>query len=311
MPTARCIIYGGGGFIGSHIAEQLLADGISVAVFDKRQASFRNIEHIINDIDLIEGDFSNRVDLRESLKGRDHAIHLVSATVPATSNQNPCYDVESNLISTLHLLDECSRQKIQKVVFISSGGTVYGNPVSLPIREDHPTNPTSSYGIIKLAIEKYLNLYRHQHGLNSVVLRLANPFGERQNPHGGQGLIASMLYQIKHELPVTIWGDGEVVRDYFYVKDGARAVAKAMTYQGDFSTFNIASGEGRSINRILDEFRTTLGLTFAVDYLPARRFDVTKNVLDISLAGKELNWHPETSLELGLRRTWRHILDSK
>jgi UDP-glucose 4-epimerase len=310
MPTARCVIYGGAGFIGSHVAEQLLADDISVAVFDKKQSSLRNIEHIINGIDLIEGDFSNRVDVRESLKGQDYAVHLVSTTVPATSNQNPCYDVESNLIPTLHLLDECVKQKIRKIVFISSGGTVYGNPVNIPMREDHPTNPTSSYGIMKLTIEKYLNLYGQQ-GLNNVVLRLANPFGERQNPLVGQGLIATLLYQIKHKRPVTIWGDGEIVRDFFYVKDGARAVAEALRYRGNYSIFNIGSGQGLSINRILDEFRTTLGLAFTVNYLPARRFDVTQNVLEIALARRELNWSPEISLESGLIKTWRYILESK
>jgi UDP-glucose 4-epimerase len=310
MANARCIIYGGGGFIGSHVAEELLADDIDVTVFDKRQSSRRNIEHIINDIDFIEGDFSNLVDVRESLNGQDYAIHLVSSTIPATSNQNPCYDVESNLISTLHLLDQCVKQKTRKVIFISSGGTVYGNPVNCPMREDHPTNPTSSYGIIKLTIEKYFNLYRQQ-GLNSIVLRLANPFGERQNPHAGQGLIAALLHQIKHRRPVTIWGDGEIVRDFFYVKDGARAVAEALRYRGDYSVFNIASGQGLSINRILDELRRTLDLTFTVNYLPARSFDVTQNVLDISLARRELNWSPEISLESGLTRTWRYILDGQ
>ena len=309
MPKARCIIYGGGGFIGSHIAEQLLADDIRVAVFD-RQSSLSNVEHIINDIEFIEGDFSNRIDVRESLNGQDYAIHLVSTTIPATSNQSPCYDVESNLIPTLHLLDECLKQKTQKIIFISSGGTVYGNPVNLPIREDHPTNPTCSYGIVKLAIEKYFNLYRQQ-GLSSVVLRLANPFGERQNPNVGQGLIASLLYQIKHQRPLTIWGDGETVRDFFYVKDGARAVVEALSYRGNYSIFNIASGQGLSINRILEEFRATLNLTFTVSYLPARRFDVTRNVLDISLARKELNWSPETDLESGLQKTWSYILDGK
>jgi UDP-glucose 4-epimerase len=309
MPKARCIIYGGGGFIGSHIAEQLLADDIRVAVFD-RPSSLCNVEHIINDIEFIEGDFSNRIDVRESLNGQDYAIHLVSTTIPATSNQSPCYDVESNLIPTLHLLDECLKQKTQKIIFISSGGTVYGNPVNLPIREDHPTNPTCSYGIVKLAIEKYFNLYRQQ-GLRSVVLRLANPFGERQNPNVSQGLIASLLNQIRHQRPLTIWGDGETVRDYFYVKDGAKAVAEALHYRGDHSTFNIASGEGISINRILEKFRTMLNLTFAVNYLPARSFDVTQNVLDISLARTELNWSPETGFERGLIKTWGYILDDK
>jgi UDP-glucose 4-epimerase len=306
----RCVIYGGGGFIGSHVAEELLKHNIRVCVFDKRNSSRRNVEHIADAIDFVEGDFMNPVDLRESLKGHDYAVHLVSTTIPATSNQNPFYDVESNLISTLHLLDACVEQKIRRTVFISSGGTVYGNPVKLPIREDHPTNPTCSYGIIKLAIEKYFGLYK-QRGLDYLILRLANPFGERQNPHVGQGLIVSLLHDIKHKQRVEIWGDGTVVRDFFYIKDGAKAVIRALRYSGTHPVFNIASGKGVSVNRILAEFRKTLLLNFDVTYLPSRVFDVKTNVLDISLARKELNWSPETSLKGGLHRTWRHILDAE
>jgi UDP-glucose 4-epimerase len=304
----RCVIYGGGGFIGSHVAEELLQHDIRVRVFDKRNSSRRNIDHIADAIDFVEGDFMNPVDVRESLKGHDYAVHLVGTTIPATSNQNPYYDVESNLIPTLHLLDACVKEKVRRTVFISSGGTVYGNPVKLPIREDHPTNPTSSYGIIKLAIEKYFGLYK-QRGLDHLILRLANPFGERQNPHVGQGLIVSLLHDIKHKKRVEIWGDGTIIRDFFYIKDGAKAVARALKYSGTHSVFNIASGKGMSVNRILAEFRNTLLLNFAVTYLPPRTFDVKRNVLDITLARRELNWRPETSLKQGLQRTWRYILE--
>ena len=308
MPRERCVIYGGGGFIGSHVAEELLKHGIGVSVFDKRNASRRNVEHIADEIDFVEGDFMNPVDQRESLQGHDYAIHLVSTTIPATSNQNPLYDVETNLISTLQFLEACVQQKIRRTVFISSGGTVYGNPVKLPIREDHPTNPTCSYGIVKLAIEKYLALYRQQ-GLDYLILRLANPFGERQNPHVGQGLIVSLLHDIKQAQRVEIWGDGTTIRDFFYIKDGAKAVIRSLKYSGAQAVFNIASGKGLSVNRILDEFRKTLRLKFDVSYLPSRTFDVQRNVLDISLARKELKWRPETSLKQGLQRTWRYILD--
>ena len=122
--------------------------------------------HVLDKIDFIEGDFNNPVDIKDSLRKQDYVIHLVSSTIPADSNLNPCYDVETNLVSSLNLFEECVRQRIKKVIFVSSGGTVYGNPSKLPINEDHPTNPTSSYGIIKLTIEKYLFLYKSLKNLN-------------------------------------------------------------------------------------------------------------------------------------------------
>ena len=176
----KCIIYGGAGFIGSHTTETLLDNNFEVTVFDKINASKKNLTNVLNKIRFIEGDFNNSIDIKESLKNQDYVIHLVSSTLPADSNLNPQYDVETNLISSLNLFEECVNQKIKKVIFVSSGGTIYGNPIKLPINEEHPTNPTSSYGIIKLTIEKYLLLYKSLKGLDYKILRLSNPFGERQ-----------------------------------------------------------------------------------------------------------------------------------
>ena len=224
----KCIIYGGGGFIGSHIAEDLMSNNMDVTLFDKLNSSKKNVEHILNQIDFIEGDFNNKIDIKNSLKNKDYVIHLVSSTLPADSNLNPFYDVESNLISSLNLFEECVKQKVKRVIFISSGGTIYGDPKKLPIDENHPTNPTCSYGIIKLTIEKYLELYKELKGLNYTILRFSNPFGERQNPNLSQGLIAKLLYKIKNNIPIEIWGNGKVIRDYFYIKDGVKSVYKIL-----------------------------------------------------------------------------------
>ncbi len=305
------IIFGGAGFIGSHIAEDLLKNGLRVTVFDKLNASKKNVEHILNEIDFVEGDFNNEVDISKALKGKDFVVHLVSSTVPATSNLNTFYDVESNLISSMHLFEKCVEYKIKRLIFISSGGTVYGNPVKLPINEKHPTDPTSSYGIIKLTIEKYLYLYKILKGLNYKILRFANPFGERQNPFLTQGLIAHLLYKIKNGESLEIWGDGKVIRDYFYIKDGARSIFKAMNDNSSNSIYNISSGKGLSINQILDRFRKVLKLNFDVKYMPGRKFDVKSNVLDNKLAAKFLKWEPEYSFNEGLKNTWRFYLDNE
>lgn len=306
-----CIIFGGGGFIGSHIAEDLLANGIRVTVFDKLNASKKNVAHILDKIDFIEGDFNNEVDISKALKGKNYVVHLVSSTVPATSNQNTFYDVESNLISSLHLFEKCVEYNINRLVFISSGGTVYGNPVKLPINEKHPTEPTSSYGIIKLTIEKYLFLYNELKGLDYKILRFANPYGERQNPFLTQGLIAHLLYKIKKGETLEVWGDGKVIRDYFYIKDGARSIYRSLKDKTSNRIYNISSGKGHSINQILERFRRVLKLDFDVKYLPGRKFDVRSNILDNRLAARNLKWVPEFSFNEGLKNTWRYFLDNE
>lgn len=305
----NCIIFGGAGFIGSHIADDMLSHNYDITIFDKLNASKKNIEHILRKIKFIEGDFNNRVDLNSAIKGHDYAVHLVSSTLPADSNLNPVYDVESNLISSLYFLDACVKNDVRKVIFISSGGTVYGVPNSIPIKEDHPTQPTCSYGVTKLAIEKYFALYNELNGLKFTILRFSNPFGERQNPRLAQGVIPHLLYKIKTEGSVEIWGNGNVVRDYFYIKDGVKSIHKAIKYNGNISLFNISRGKGLSINQILMKFRKVLKLKFKVNYLPARKFDVPVNVLDNKLARNTLNWKSETSFDEALKKTWRYICE--
>jgi UDP-glucose 4-epimerase len=305
----RCIIYGGGGFIGSHITEELLKHKFKVTVFDKLNSSIRNIEHVLDRIDFIEGDFNNRMDIRKSLKEHDYAIHLVSSTLPSNSNLNPHYDVESNLISTINFLEEAAKQNIIRVIFISSGGTVYGDASKSPIMESHPTNPKCSYGVIKLTIEKYFYLFGILHGLHYKILRFSNPFGERQNPKINQGLITHLLYKIKHNETLEIWGDGSVVRDFFYIKDGAEAVYKAIIDRSDFALFNISGGKGYSVNEILDKFRKILKLDYKVNFTHPRQFDVPVNILDNRLAQRVLKWTPKTNFDDALKKTWKYILD--
>lgn len=309
--SEKCIIYGGAGFIGSHIAENLLENGMEVTIFDKLNASKRNVWHILDKIRFLEGDFNNEIDIRNSLKNADYVIHLVSSTLPSDSNLNPNYDVETNLLSSLNLFEQCSRQKIKKIIFISSGGTVYGNPLKLPIREDHPTDPTCSYGITKLAIEKYLALYKILKGTDYNILRFSNPFGERQNPKTGQGLIANLLHKIKNKQIIEIWGDGKIIRDYFYIKDGAKAIYSAINNNTDVSTFNIGAGKGYSINQILAKFREVLKVDFEVKYTEARKFDVLKNILDTSRAKKILKWKPETKFDEAIKITWKYIINDE
>lgn len=295
--------------MGSHLSESLLAHGYSVRIFDRpnlaRFKSFRRSEPV----EWVEGDFINREHVAHAVSGCDIIYHMVSTTLPRSSNENPVYDVETNVIGTLNLLEAAQKNRIRKFIFVSSGGTVYGIPQETPIKETHPTEPICSYGIGKLTIEKYINLFRLLHGMEYCVLRLANPYGERQRIAAAQGAVAVFLDKALRNEVIEIWGDGSVIRDYFHVSDAVAALVKAIAYEGKQRIFNIGSGVGHSVNEILDAIETLLGVTVKRSYLPARAFDVPVNLLDISRAAETLNWKPQVTFSEGLSRTaqWLRI----
>jgi len=299
----KCLILGGGGFLGSHLCEALLAQGYAVRIFDRpnilRFRPFSNTDGV----EWVEGDFINREHVAQAVSGCDIIFHLISTTLPRSSNENPAYDVETNVIGTLHLLEAAQKNKIKKTIFVSSGGTVYGIPQEIPIRESHPTEPICSYGIVKLTIEKYLNLFHLLHGMEYCVLRLANPFGERQRVAAAQGAVAVFLHKALRNESIEIWGDGSVIRDYFHVSDAVSAMMKALTYQGSSGVFNIGSGVGQSLNEILAAIEIQLGAPVKRSYLAPRAFDVPVSILDISKAAELLSWTPQVSFAEGLTST--------
>jgi len=299
----NCLVLGGNGFIGSHLVDQLLAEGHKVRVFDKNEEYYRKP---LASVDYQYGDFGNRGLLMEALANIDIVFHLISTTLPKTSNDDPAFDVQSNVIETLFLLEQCITRKVKKIIFISSGGTVYGKPSVLPIPENSPTDPECSYGITKLAIEKYLYLYWFLHGLDYCVLRLANAYGERQRPTATQGVIPVFLERALRNDEIVVWGDGSVIRDYVYVTDIVSALLKALTYSGDMKVFNIGSGKKYSLNEVIQLIQHVTGQPLKVKYTEGRSFDVPINILDVSRAKSYLNWTPAVSLSEGLTRiyTW-------
>jgi UDP-glucose 4-epimerase len=300
----RVVVFGGAGFIGSHLVEDLLSHGWPVRAFDKSRGDWRNLAAVAGRVETVEGDFINRVDVRQALDGCGTAIHLVSATLPSSSNENPAYDIEANVIASLNFLEECRAAGVTRVLFISSGGTVYGPAHRLPIPEDHPTEPACSYGIGKLAIEKYLALYGRLHGLSSAVLRLSNPFGERQNPAAAQGAVAVFLGRVLRGEPIDLWGDGSAVRDYLYIADGVRAFRRVLETPEATGIFNVGSGVGTSLTELIDAIGRVTGRKVLVNRLPGRPLDVPANVLDCSRLTAATGWRPEVDLEAGLARTW-------
>jgi UDP-glucose 4-epimerase len=287
--------------MGSHILEALLEEDCNVRVFDR----VRNWPGAgsPSSAEFYEGDFNNLGHLAAALNGCRTVFHLLATTLPKTSNDDPVHDLETNLVATVRFLDLARQNNVEKIIFASSGGTVYGTPTTVPISENHQTKPACSYGIHKLAIEHYLALYHRLYGLDYRVLRVSNAYGERQRPGTSQGAVTVFLDRALRGQEIEVWGDGSAVRDYVYVKDVARAFCQAAGHSGTTRIFNIASGIGVSVNELLAAIEVLLGQSVSRRYLPSRPFDVPVNVLDASLAATHLGWRPQHTLQDGLRRT--------
>ena len=298
----RCLVLGGGGFIGSHVVDALLERGHRVRVFERpRVPQYRACDG--DTLEWMEGDFQNSARVSEAVRGMEAVVHLVSTTLPGGSNDDPEFDIQSNVIGTLRMLRFAKDAGVRKVVFISSGGTVYGVPDMIPIPETHATEPRVSYAIGKLAVEKYLAVFQHQFGLEHAVLRVANPYGPRQRVDTAQGAVAVFLDAALAGRDIEIWGDGSVVRDYVHVADVARAFVLALEYGGTERIFNVGSGQGSSLTDLLAVIERCLGRAVSRRHLAPRSIDVPSNVLDISRARRELGWAPQIGLEEGVTRT--------
>lgn len=300
----KAILLGGSGFIGTHLAQALLQAGYDVAVYDRRlpspKAQSAAVRYCVGDL------FSpDPLELRALLRGAGPVFHLAWRALPVESNRRAIADVEDNLVGSLRLLEACAQAEVSRVIFFSSGGSVYGPAQSLPINEAHPTEPRSAHAINKLAVEKYLGLYHHLRGLDYVILRPGNPFGPFQDPNGGQGAIAAFVARAFAGRPLEVWGDGSVVRDYFYVTDLAQAALLAATTPHSVTVYNIGSGVGRSIHDVLAAVRGLAQRDLEVHWLPGRPVDVPANVLDARRANSLLAWKPLVPFEEGLRLTWQ------
>lgn len=309
----KVLVTGGHGYLGSHLVEQLLASGHRVHCLSRnplgllpvslmQQAGYRGFC----------GSFSDARLLDQALDGCDLCVHLAWGSLPQTSNSDPRTDLSANVLGTLELLEACDRAGVKRFVFLSSGGTVYGFPQQVPIPEDHPTHPTCAYGISKLAVEKYLTLYAHLRKMQSVTLRVANPYGGRQRLDAPQGAVAVFLGRALRADPIEIWGDGTVVRDFVALPDVLRALQQAIDLTGalpvgEHQLFNIGSGEGLSLNSLLDVLDQSLGRRVERRYLPGRGFDVPVSVLAIERARRDLDWRPEVGLHEGLAAFYKRF----
>lgn len=302
----RAAVLGGCGFIGSHVVDALQAAGHAVTVFDRAMERYRDP---VPGVDYMLGDFADKMALAEALNGKDVVFHLVSTTFPGTANLDPQADITGNLIGTLNLIETMNTLCIRRLIYLSSGGTVYGPAPNHPIPEDYPLNPINSYGIVKVAIERYLEMFRASHGLQPIAIRAANPFGPRQGHTGVQGVVATFMRRVRDSQPIEIWGDGRVVRDYLHVSDLA-ALCLAAAESDLCGAVNAGSGQGRSLLELIDALSDVSGQRIAPDFKPGRMIDVPYSVLDIAKAREMLGWQPAMDFRTGLRTTWDWVQDT-
>lgn len=299
------IILGAAGFIGTNLVINLVKSiGNKITLVDKNEEYFSDIKKLnLPDIEIKCTSLKYDDSFDKLLSGQDILYHLVSTTVPITSNQHISQELQANVIFSANLFEACIRCGVKKVVFISSGGAIYGKKGNCPLKEDMLTYPLSSYGIQKLTIEKLLYLYNYIYGLDYRIIRLANPYGPYQRPDGILGAVTTFTYKALKNEEITVYGDGSVVRDFIYIDDAIRAILNIVDGTDGHHIFNLGCGYGTSIKKVLDTIQKILNHDIKIIYKEGRKVDVPMNYLDISKYEKYYGKLNPLSLENGIRKT--------
>ena len=306
----RVLVTGGAGFIGSALVDQLVKRGDQVLVIDNfSTGSEKNLEEAKNtsveDLVIENCDIRNSETTKLIADYKPSTIfHLAAQVDVRASVEDPLTDLETNLVGLIRVLEGGRKAESRKIVFASSGGTIYGEPEAkqLPLNEDTPWNPLSPYGVSKLAGGLYINTYSSLHGLKGTTLALANVYGPRQDPHGEAGVGAIFAGKLLEREPCTIYGTGMQTRDFVYVEDVASAFVASIE-NGDGKLLNIGTGAETSIQHLYKEMALAVGTDSDPEKGTERSGEIERSSLDPSLAEKILGWKPKTSLRDGIHST--------
>ena len=301
MTTATDIVLGGGGFVGRHLAGYLAGKGRPVTVVGRsvHGAAIPGIRQVSLDLYTCSAG-----ELEDILAPAEVIYHLAWSNLPAAAEGNVEGDLTANVGFVARLLSTIKGSQ-KRLVFCSSGGTVYGKSDVDAIPEDHPLRPINAYGASKVAAEIYCGLFHDAYGVDVRVARLANPFGFGQSQDRLQGAASRFVQLAVEGQPIEIWGDGRVVRDYIEIGDavaGLHALGSAALNADSPRTFNIATGIGTDLNHLVEMIEKAFGRSVQVKYFPGRRIDAPQNVLSINRAQAYLTWRPLVTVEQGIRR---------
>lgn len=304
----KALVTGGAGFIGSTLTDRLLAEGWYVDVVD--DLSTGSLGNLTDARAAGNRKFSfHRIDVRSAAvtdliahRKPDVVFHLAAQADVRVSVSRPTFDAEVNIIGTLNVCQGAVAAKTQKVVFASSGGTIYGTPEHLPVTEDHPQHPESPYGVAKKAAGDYLHYYSQLHGLQYTALALANVYGPRQDPHGEAGVVSIFAGLMLSKRRATVFGDGEQTRDFVYVDDVVDAFVRAAE-RGSGLVINIGTGVETSVLELYAAIARGVGYPDPPSHAPARAGELARSALDPGRAEIQLGWKPFTSLDEGVSRT--------
>ena len=301
----RIVLLGATGFIGTNLTRKLAEDpdneiivvGRNKAHFaDIGKCAFENVSFLRSDLD-VDSNFDKLLEKAEVV------YHLLSSTVPTTSNKHIPDELKANVLLSANMFEACVHQGVKKVVFLSSGGTVYGKEANCPIVEETPTKPITSYGVQKITIEKLLYLYSYLYHLDYRVIRLSNPYGPYQRPNGVLGAVTTFTYKALRGEEIQVYGDGSVVRDFIFIDDAIRGIMNIVSGEAPHRVFNLGCGYGTSIKTVLDTIEKALGMELKVNYMESRAVDVPINYLDISRYENAFGKLNPVSLETGVRLT--------
>ncbi len=302
MPDVRRAAVFGAGFIGKSLIRELLSLDWEVSVLDHNPRP----ETIAGTTRWLTGEFSDSTKVRRTLENVQVAFHLVSSTVPCDETAASDGGLSPDVRATLNFLEVCREVGVARVVFTSSA-SVYGPQHVTPIGEDAAPNPISAHGAQKLLLEQHLLCHRAQHGLDVRIVRLSNPYGPEQKIFGRQGFIALALGRWLNHQPILLRDGGRPIRDFVYIGDVARALARVGVRGTVPSVLNIGLGIGHSLTAVVDELGCLLGTRLDIEYGDSRREDIPTSVLDVSLARRALDFEPQYSLRDGLTDTLRRL----
>lgn len=299
----RIVLLGGTGFIGRHFAN-FCRTGADIVIISRHEPL--DVDRLPF-VRYVQGDCASQDFLRQVIQHGDHVVYLAYNSVPKTSFDDPLRDIQENLPLAISLLSVLRDVSVKRLLYVSSGGTVYGpTEADVPITEDHPTHPISPYGITKLAVEKYCRMYARLFDIPVVIARPSNPYGPGQVPYRGQGFIATAVAKILQGEEIPVFGAHGTVRDYLYIEDLCSAIKVLLDGEPAPGTiFNIGSGIGMNNLEVLQAVARSAGCLMSdvkLNFLPARQFDVAYNVLD-SRRLEALGWRRATTLEQGLPTT--------